>query len=266
MPKEAIDWERVKAALFQSERRYQFQGRAEAVMEILPALIGVCGDFSATRKMAYRVGEILLQETPVIIAPSCPDYGYENGRYTFRGLQGGVSLVAQCHIAFIEKIQEFLPKVKPFILYADHEADDPELCARVGKTREEFLALVQNSITETRAMVESKGWKAKMMTEEIPDLVAQEHAYATQIASEPNYRQRITTDTTARAEMYQRINGRLTFEEMRMRTIATAAQYVAMGQYATRQKYLICNHTTVNLASWYLQTGAAVLHNPVSVY
>jgi len=102
------------------------------------------------------------------------------------------------------------------------------------------------------------------MTKRFPDLRNLEEEISAEIEANPNLRPRITSDTIARQEMYQKI-GVWDIEAMRKRTIATAAQYSALAKIAARDGLLICNHETVNLA-WYNEYQAAVLHNPVSIY
>jgi len=108
-------------------------------------------------------------------------------------------------------------------------------------------------------------WQVQLMTEAIPNLVEKELLISEQIRNDKKLSQRIITEMHSRAEMYRKIRYSLTTQEMVQRTIRTAAQYVAFGEYADQQGYLICNHTTTNL-SWYLQTQAVFLHNPTSIY
>ena len=216
--------------------------------------------------MLLRLGKILLAVSePAIIVPACPDYSHENGKYTFRSLRGGVSLLSEKHIDFLKQITAILPEAKVLFLLADHEADDPELCQVVGKTREEFADLVSESVRATRARIGGFGWKAELMTVLIPNLIAEEERISEWIANNPEFTRRIVSETISRGEMYCKINRSFTQKEKELRTIRTAAQYLALGQFVARNSHLVCNHTTTNL-SWYLQTEAALIHNPVSIY
>jgi hypothetical protein len=197
--------------------------------------------------------------------PCCPDYSHDGNRYTFQGLQGGISLLAEKHISFLRDISTLLPGTEITFLYADHEADDAELLRVTGKTKDEFTSLVRSSIVATEQRISSYGWTSCAMTDFMPDLVAEEERCYRWIAENPNFTQRIFSETVSRADMYLKISRTLTSSEMRERTMRTAAQYVAVGRFAAMRGCMISNHTTVNLA-WYLQTDAAILHNPVCIY
>jgi len=256
------NWKRVRAALRQAA---ESEEQVELLLPTLRSLVDACGEPSRTSKMVIRVGKALLNPHCSIIAPCCPDYTHSDGQYNFRGLNGGVSLLAELHIKFLLKIQEFVPKAKIRLLYADHEADNPELRFATGKTKEEFDSLVESSISETRCSVAPFGWEVMKMTEVIPTLVDDEKEIAQWLAETDSFRHQFSSETMGRSDMYLRIKSQWKWEEMLERTIQTAAQYIALGRYAATTGQLVCNHTTTNL-SWYLQTGAGVLHNPVSVY
>lgn len=258
----SIDWGRVRKALRQAARLTE---QVDELIPVLSSLVERCGEPSRTSKMVIRIGKALLDPNCSIIAPCCPDYTHRDGRYTFRGLNGGISLLAELHIGFLRDIQAVVPGVRIKLLYADHEADNPELCTATGKTKDEFDSLVKNSVLETRRFVAPLGWEVSPMTEIIPTLVDDEKEIVQWLATNESFRTRLKSEASGRSDMYFRIKLTWTWEEMLERTIQTAAQYVALGRYAAKNNQLVCNHTTTNL-SWYLQTGAGVLHNPVSVY
>lgn len=218
-----------------------------------------------SRTMKYRIGAALLHNGGQIIAPACPDYTHRDGRYTFEDLFGGISLLTRLHVEFLRQVAGVIPNCKITILIADHEADDPILCQAVHKTRDEFATLVASSVQETRAFVAEYGWEVSAMTGKIPDLVDQESAHMAFLRTSAEFRRRLDIDTAARMKMYRKINSQFSFVDMLERTIRTAAQYLAMGNFATANNLIVCNHSTVNLC-WYKETGTAVLHNPVSVY
>ena len=147
---------------------------------------------------------------------------------------------------------------------ADHEADDPALVRTVRKSREEFLKLLNGSIEKTREAVAPMGWRVEAMTKVILSLVEEEERVYQEIRANPAYKARMVSDTIKRMGMYVKY-GNLSPEEMQERTARTSAQYVVLGRHAANHGFMICNHTTTNL-SWYLQTEAAVLHNPVEIY
>lgn len=232
--------------------------------EMTERVLVACGDHSKSRQMKLRIGKSILAGNRTVWAPACPDYSHVDGKYDFRELRGGVSLLAQLHIEFLHGLTAEVPGLLVKVLVADHEADDPHLCRALSISRDEFGARVEESVAATASAIEGLGWQALKMTDELPELVAREGEIAKRMAQDEGLAARITTDVLSRAEMYQRL-GVSDEATMRERTIATAAQYVALGEFATEAGVLVCNHTTVNLA-WYKESGAALLHNAVSIY
>ena len=240
--------------------------RVDITTDILSRMAEICGEFSQTRKMLIRLGKSLLNGEARILVPVCPDYAHRDGKYTFDGLCGDIPLLAQKHIAFLRRLQVVCPTLNPqvLMLMADHEADDPALVRTVRKSREEFLMLLNSSVEKMREAVVPMGWQVEAMTKIIPSLVEDEERVYQEICANPAYRGRIISDTIKRMGMYVKY-GNLSPEEMEERTARTSAQYVVLGRYAAHHGFMVCNHTTTNL-SWYLQTEAAVLHNPVEIY
>ena len=262
-----ISWGRVQSALSQAARTQGVsRKRLRDVVRRLPGLIELCGPGSQTRKVAIRIGATLLQGPPQLIVPSCPDYSHYRGRYTFKDVRGGVSLVTRKHILFMQAVAKIFPDMQVLALIADHEADDPALCQVAGISRKEFYTRIRRSVVSTRRAFRSQelDWNVALMTDVVPNLVAREAELMEMIRSEPRFQGHIESDTLERAAMYNRlrIRGR---EARRERTIRTAAQYMTLGQFAVDNGRLIVNHSTTNLA-WYLKTKAGFLHNPVRVY
>jgi len=265
-----INWKKITSAIKQKQKVVKDPGDLSETINTLKSLITKCGEQSKNTKMCSRIGRVIIANKKCrVIAPCCPDYGHENGCYNFKGLGGNTSLLAEKHIAFLKLIKDDFPNTDIILLFADQEAENPELCLAVKKTKEEFQKLVNQSIEKTRLAVESLGWQVEPMTKFFPDLTKKEKEMENWIKSKPEFRYRIMLETISRTDMYQKIalaaNKTISSEEMRERTVITAAQYVAFGQFASEQQFIICNHTTVNL-SWYLQTNAAIIHNPISVY
>ena len=265
-----IDWRRLKNSLHQVAKLEFGEGdealaRMRYVAGLLEDVVPLCGETTKTKKMLLRLGTVLVKtDTSKILVPVCPDYAHDGEKYTFNGLNGGISLLTQKHIAFLRSLFGILPEFQVLLLMADHEADDAALVRTTGKTKEEFLELLDSSIEQTRMAVAPFGWQVERMTSVFPSLVQDEREIYQWISNEPKFQQRIVTDTIKRMGMYAKY-GNLGVEEMRERTARTSAQYMALGRFAAREGFLICNHTTTNL-SWYLQTEAAVLHNPIEVY
>lgn len=266
MSEKQVDWQRTQKALGQiARRRNVTEVKLMSVVQILPDVVRNCGAFSQSRVSVLKIGAALLSERGRVLVPVCPDYTHVDGRYTFQGLNGGVSLLAERHISFLEQLKHLLGDVAVVFLIADHEADDKELCRATRTSASEFRQLVMSSQQATAERVKAHGWGVELMTTVIHDLVEREQQISAWLAGNPAFNQRIVSETIARRAMYSRINPALSSTEQVARTIKTAAQYIALGEYAALHGYLICNHTTTNL-SWYLQTQAAVLHNPITVY
>lgn len=261
----SINWKRIKSALLQEGRRLKRNGQVESKFNLLKNLIEISGEYSQNRKMIIKLGRLLLfRKNLIVLTPCCPDYSHENGSYTFRDMGGQASLLTLKHIDFLKKVSELFPEITPLIIIADAEVHDKEICRAVGKSEKEFTTLVQQSLTETRKIIPSS-WQAQMMTTTIPNLIQRELLVAEEIGKDTKLSQRIITETTHRTRMYFKIKPHFKPGEMKQRTIRTAAQYVALGQYASQEECLVCNHTTTSL-NWYLKTDVAVLHNPVSIY
>ena len=252
------------AAIMQYAQSHQLEHRMDQVFETLKVILPLLGTQSQSRAMINRIGIVLLQEKVRVVAPSCPDYAHNDGRYNFTTVGDGVPLLSQLHIQFLETITPAIPHAHCEIVVADQEAEDTALCRKIGQTQEGFLDTIHKSILATQEYISNKGWTVSAMTSRFPELRSLEIATAEQIASDPHLQYRIDNDTRARSTMYEKI-GVYDFANMRQRTIKTASQYGALAQIAARDKLLVCNHETVNLG-WYNRYNAAVLHNPVSVY
>ncbi len=255
---------RNRTAIMQYAQSHQAEGRVEQAFQTLENILPLLGPQSHSRAMINRLGTVLLQEKIRIIAPSCPDYSHSHGQYNFCTVGGAIPLLSQLHIKFLETIAPAIPHMECEIVVADQEADDAVLCRKTGQTRDEFLGMIHQSIKATREHLLGKGWIVTAMTERFPELRSLELTMAGEITNNSDLQSRITHDAQARSVMYQKL-GVSDFSEMRQRTIRTASQYCALAHIAARDRLLVCNHETVNLG-WYNQYGAAVLHNPVSVY
>lgn len=259
---------RTKTFLRQQMRRAQGTIDEEAVdraLSLALSLADLCGEQTRSRKMFQRLALRLLSGPPEIMAPACPDYSHEGGLYTFQGIGDDVSLLAQKQIEFLKQVSRLIPDAGITIAFADHEADDELLRLKFGLSRNKFISLVDSSRRRTEDLVAPLKWRVAFMTTLIPELVSEEEAAADWINGNPGFKSRICTEAIQRGEMYFRIQPGMSTEEKLRRTVCTAAQYIALGRFAARRGYVICNHTTVNLA-WYLQTEVALIHNPVSIY
>lgn len=251
-------------AITQYGRKHGFENRTQEVIHTIEDMLPSLGAQSKSRVMINRIGITLLQENVTVIAPSCPDYSHTRGKYDFTSVGAGVPLLSRLHIEFLEHIATLVPRMRCEIVVADQEVSDEALCKKIGHTKDGFLSLIHRSIAATSEYVAPKGWCVAAMTERFPELEALETVITKEIASDQSLQSRLKHDTLARSDMYRMI-GVYDTEAMHRRTIRTAAQYCALAHIAARDKLLVCNHETVNLG-WYNRYGAAVLHNPISVY
>jgi hypothetical protein len=259
-----VDWKRLEKFVFQECR--QSSVNPEIVMDSLRSIVSLCGESVQSRQALVRIARALVATNcaPLVVAPCCPDYTHEGGKYNFHSLRGGVSLLTSLHIQFLKPLSELLPDASVKILLADQEADDEALCRACNKTQTEFKALVRESIAATLEVVADHGWGVIPFTQFMPDLLVQERQIAEGLLKDRSASQRLSSEMFSRQEMYYRI-GRFSAEEMMLRTARTAAQYLALGRQVRSESGMILNHTTTNLA-WYAEADVAVMHNPVCVY
>lgn len=255
---------RNKAAIFQFATKNGLTDQVERVYAELENILPLLGEQSQSSGMIYRIGVLLLKPTVRIVAPSCPDYSHENGKYTFTTLGSGVPLLSKLHTELFDRLSPFLPQAQFEIVIADQEAEDEALCQKTGTTCAEFLALIKDSAVATRRYMGNRPYQTHLMTERFPTLRSVENQFASTLTQSPETMHRIQNDTMARGEMYRKL-GVTTKDEMLGRTIRTAAQYCALAHLAATEGFLVCNHETVNLG-WYNREQAAVLHNAVSIY
>jgi hypothetical protein len=255
---------RNRAALYQAANKAEQLDQIERVYTQLENVLPLLGEQSKSSGMIFRIGLLLLKPEVRIVAPSCPDYSHENGKYTFSNLGNSVPLLSRLHLALFDQLSPFLPQARFEIVIADQEADDQALCQKTHKTKDEFLALIRESARATKQYIGGRPYETSLMTERFPTLRLLEGQFATKLTHETETRKRLLSDTIARSDMYRRL-GVTNKEEMFARTVRTAAQYCALAHLAAHEGFLVSNHETVNLG-WYNQMQAAVLHNDVSIY
>lgn len=263
-----IDWKRVRGALFQDARRRGIpEERVERVLAVLPDLVDASGDYSRSRKVAVRVGSLLISsDVPHVIVPTCPAYPNRDGRYhRVWTLGSGVSLLTKLHVPFLERMAERLPGMRVTVLVADFEADDPIIRRATGLTRTAFTDRVRGTLDATRAFVRGQGWDAQLFSDFLPDFRALRDQAMEAIALDPAFRPQIVADTKSRQGFYRLYYPRGSFRQFLRRTTKAAAEYTVLGNEAAARGLLIVNHTTTSLA-WYLRTEAAFLQNPVRTY
>lgn len=252
-----INWTQIRKFLLQQNKLLvcpKSEVDIQKLHETLTQISAICGEFSQNKKMIQRIGGYLLNDVDTILVPVCQDY-------TSKDFFGGIPPLVKRHIHFLKKMVEVLPSIKIMFLLDDQEAYDAKLCRSVGKSQEDFLQCVRNSLELTREYIAPMGWSVFTTTEMIQESLLKEKS-AVEYLSGEQFRQRFITETARQVDRYRKVHFSITFEEMCERSIKNAAQYIVLGNWAASLRYLVCTHTTINLG-WYLQTEAAVLHDAV---
>jgi hypothetical protein len=264
---QTLDWKRVRGALFREAQTIDGAlERLDRVQTLLPKLIALCGTYSQSRKIALKVGRIMLGAAPQIIVPTCPAYPSREGKFRKVTTLGcGVSLVTRRHRPFLKRLVELVPEARITILVADHEARDPALQKATRLSQEEFSRRMAETVRATRRSVAPLGWEVLPFSEFFPSFLQCRAANIRWIGANPEFEAHIAADTLARERFYRLFCAAETPKAKRDRTVKTAAEYVCLGRFAAERGLLIVNHTTTNLA-WYLKTEVGVLHHDVRVY
>ena len=255
---------RNRAAIYQAANKAGQLDQIERVYSQLENVLPLLGEQSHSSGMIFRIGLLLLKPEVRVVAPSCPDYSHENGKYTFSNLGNSVPLLSKLHLNLFDQLAPFLPQARFEIVIADQEAEDEALCLKTGKTKAEFLDLIRDSAVATRSHIGTRPYQTHLMTERFPTLRLVEQQFASTLIENKETLRRIECDAIARSDMYRKL-GVANEEEIFGRTVRTAAQYCALAYLAATEGFLVCNHETVNLG-WYNREQAAVLHNAVSIY
>lgn len=262
--KNQVDWHRLEKSLIQYERKGSRVRNSKETISVINKWADHLGEASLARAMIYKIGLVLMDcEKPKVLVPVCPDYTHTNGKYDFRGINGGISLLAHKQEEFLEKIGAATPLEIHFLI-ADQESEDRRIAEAIGKTQSEFREMIESSVEAMARRFSPKGWNSGKMTSFAPDLASLETLLKKELSTGEQM-DRIRLDTLLRGVMYNKICDTMAHEERVNRTLRTAAQYLALGTIAAKRTALIANHTTVNLR-YYSLCGAALLHNPVSVY
>lgn len=249
-----FNWERIGKSLLQETKKSRED--INGILEKIEFLASECGEITSNRRMLNRIGKILIiQNSITVLVPCC------------QTLKSGSKILVERHLTFLQKVSKIIPSIIPLFLVADHESEDASLCSAIGKTQEEFRLMALQSLRDIALIIKPFNWKVALMSETIQNLIQCENETAQWIAGEKQFKARLITEMVARENLYNNIYQakQMTIEGKMKRTIKTAAQYVVMGNFADKNNFLICNHTTSNL-TWYLQTKAAILHNQIIPY
>ncbi len=259
----AFDVRRLEKALVQEARRKQM-GTAPVpqVTDKTLRVIELCGEFSNNRVMALRIGLALLETelkgSRTLLVPVCLNYGKlgncKEDVITFLGR----------HKAFLEAVTAAVPLLKPTFLVPNHEVANETLCRTSRISSEDLRGLMAEVKAIVSQVVASHEWTCSNMLEIIPDIGRREQEVFESIRTQSKFTSKIHAQTHLRRHMYLQGTYAMDFEDMKLRTMQTAAQYIVLGNFAAGREMLICNHTTTSLG-WYMETGAAVLNNPITL-
>lgn len=256
-----IDWNRVGKFASDEERKTVCVRTSAEVVSMLKEITSISGEATHSRQILICLAQVLLhQKVPLTIVPVCPDYTHENERYDFKGLNGGISLLALKHAMFVGRLEKILPLSIEFLI-ADQESEDVLIRQAVRKTKDEFDHLVDSSLQTMREQFEVRGWRASKMTTFAPQITALEHLFSEKLKEAPAL-SKLECEAIMRKAMYDKIDPQMSAGLRVERATRTASQYLAMGTIATRSNALIVNHSTVNLR-YYKTTGTALVHNEV---
>ena len=256
-------WKRVRRGLVQYARAHGvILGQVDVTIRVLRRIVAMSGSMVVGRRFLYRLGCALLERTPHLFVPVCPDYSHEDGKYTYKDLRNGLPLLYLKHKPFLLELESFLPSLKITILLADHEGDLPELRVALNVSLETFRANVEGSKYAISSDCPAH-WNVTTFSEKFPGFSQHALERANKIFQEHKYLRRFAHDTSVRRELYEKIgyHHSIQFE----RTAHVAAQYLCLGEQVALEHGIICNHMTTSL-SWYVDAGVAFVQNPVKIY
>lgn len=259
-----IPWKRVRSGLAHYAREHGFAPhRVKKAYDALQHIVPMCGEANRARRVAFRLGCVLLGDHPRIFVSACPPYINDGERYTYQGLGDGVPLLVTQHARFLKQLEPYLGGAQVTFLLGDHEAHSPMVVKAAGISKEEFLRRVKCSLSATLDFLKPLGWNAVLVTEHIPDFLAQaeQECQAMQSGSVPQAL--LDGLNAAKAPVYRRIGHQP--DGWMLRTIENSAAYVVLARYVAGQGAIVCNHTTPNLL-WYRKLGVAFLHNDLRIY
>lgn len=251
-----FDADRVEKALRDEGKRKGInKNEIDRAVHSAMHIVERCGEFSQNRKMATRIGSALMNGCKSVVVPVCVNYR------NLENCDGATTLFLERHISFLESIGACSFALAPTFLVPRHEATSDVLNRWYRISEDSLTKVFQGIYTTARTLSEKHGWNVCSMDILIPDIVEREQEAYVALSSDTSIERQINAHMLRRRALYSE---RMQVEEMRSLTVRTAAQYVAFGNFAAKNNLIICNHTTTSL-QWYTRTGAAVLHNPISL-
>ncbi|MBI5786943.1 MAG: hypothetical protein HY446_00090 [Candidatus Niyogibacteria bacterium] len=256
MNNSAIDWRRVEKALHQEGlKKNLVTADIRRTFSQTRELVGICGDFSWSRKMALNIGRVLLSGGNIVLVPVCLNYA------DLANFKRTLPVFIREHIVFLKRAREINPKLEPKFLIPDQEAKNEDLLRLCGVSEEELARVLSEAGLIVAAAAKKEGWGSVLMSSVIDNLEARETEAFNLIKDDQELLPKVQSHALLRREMYRKGSGSMSFEDMQLRTAQTAAQYLVLGKFVADSDMFIVNHTTTSL-QWYKETSAGVLHNP----
>jgi hypothetical protein len=232
------------------------------VSTILPAIISVCGPHTDTRQNMLRLGQTIISHSALkVVAPSCPDWSNNNGRYTHQGLGGNISSLARVQIDFLRALHNAGVPVHAHIVYPDQEAWDARSLEHAATDQATFLSQIKSSVLETNVEIAADRWTAGTMTELIPDFEKQEQETQRELQNNPQLSQRFFTEAMDRRKLDEKLYRDIPWEESYQRAVRRGAHYLILGNYVSQQGYALSDLIHFNHV-WYKQANAGILNIP----
>jgi hypothetical protein len=241
------DWGRIEQSIKQRFRREpRKKCYVDAYVRILKELKPLLGKQSHGRRALRNIGTALLTSElrPIVISPIClsiPPGPLDEAK---------PSTLADKHVAFMESLSGHIRNWQLFLLFPPPERDDEHAHAYIERVRK---------LTEEKYRGDMRVTVAQM-TALFEGAISSEEDVIGEINRTPYLSRMCARLTHERSEYYRKIN--IPSELWARRTRRTMAQYIILGRIASMHSYLICNHTSANIACE-VYAGGAVLHNPV---
>ncbi len=241
-----LNWRRISKAV----RQYAWPDMVDecpAVLKDLTCIAELCGSHSVGRKKLLALSKSLLNPERKVVCPICLD--------THDLVSpGNVPLLVKKHEQFLCALFERIGSLPVVMSVPTHEA-----VATSGRATE-IVATVNE-------YVRHRGWCAHAMHELFPDIAERETFWVRELQNADSTQRRLRDFARKRREsgVYLHRSPGVSADETVTLTLRTSAQYLALGESIKTSNWIVCNHTTLNLA-WYSRVGAALLHNPVYLY
>lgn len=242
-----LNWKRISKAINQHMRE-KGECPQTAVLKLLENVVKLCGSYSTGRKRLIAIAKSLIDSQCEIVCPICLEVNDISSPQN-------VPRLVEKHVTFLKNIFVYTGTCPVRFLIPTHEYNSmSDNALQIVQTIKHYA---QNKELGT----------AQALNAIFPDIENREVEWIRILnernATDGHLRYLIHARTSSRH--YQRRNPGISEYATASLTVRTSAQYLAFGEAIKERNWLICNHTTPNLA-WYNRVGVAYLHNPVYLY